>query len=385
MLVTPDLDKRSLLRGMNLRQSAKAYQVSSLKRSIPMIRQPDLARILVLGVGSAGSNTVNRLMESGITGVECIAVNTDKQHLDSTRAHIKILVGNEAAKGYGVQGSFRISREAVQESLIEISPLLDNVDVVFITAKLGGETGTVMAPTLAKLAREDGAVVVGAVTMPSRTEIWRHSLAVKGLEELREACDTVTVVENDTVMELFPIPANDYAFSMADRIIANMVKGISESLAAPSLINIDFAEFKTVMKTGGIAIAAVGESSSPFRAEQAARNALGSPLLRADCSEATGALIHVSGDEMLSLAEASRVAEVITENLRPGAFVTWGARVDSSIYDSLRVTLLLTGVKTSQLFNGFGVIPVEMYNLEPDVGTDQNLDLDLDLYQLENS
>jgi len=357
-----------------LRQSAKAYQVSSIKPSMPMIRQPDLARILVLGVGGAGSNTVNRLMESGITGVECIAVNTDKQHLDSTRAHVKILIGSDVRKGVDAQ-----------ESIIEISPLLDNVDVVFITAGMGGETGTIVAPVLAKLAREDGAVVVGAVTMPSRADAERHLLAVKGLEELREACDTVAIVENDRVMELFPVPANDYAFSMADRIVANMVKGISESLAAPSLINIDFAEFKTVMKTGGIAIAAIGESSSPFRAEQAARNALGSPLLKADCSEATGALIHVSGDEMLSLAEASRVAEVIAESLRPGAFVTWGATVDSSIYDSLRVTVLLTGVKPAKLFNGFGVIPVEMYNLEPDVGTDQNLDLDLDLYQLENS
>ena len=385
MLITADLDRRSPLRGMSLRQSAKAYQVSSLKRSIPMIRQPDLARILVLGVGGAGSNTVNRLMMSGITGVECIAVNTDKQHLDSTRAHVKILIGGKATEGYGTERSFQISGQAVQESIVEISPLLDNVDVVFITAGLGGETGTVVAPVLAKLAREDGAVVVGAVTMPPRAEVEKHSLAVKGLEDLREACDTVAVVENDRVLELFPTPTNDYAFSMADKIVANMVKGISESLATPSLSNIDFAEFKTVMKTGGIAIAAIGESSSPFRAEQAARNALGSPLLRADCSEATGALIHVSGDEMLSLAEASRVADVITENLRPGAFVTWGATVDSSIYDSLRVTLLLTGVKTSQLFNGFGVIPVEMYNLEPDVGTDQNLDLDLDLYQLENS
>jgi len=385
MLITADLDRRSLLRGMSLRQSAKAYQVSSLKRSIPMIRQPDLARILVLGVGGAGSNTVNRLMESGITGVECIAVNTDKQHLDSTRAHVKILIGGEATEGYGAERSFQISGQAVQESIVEISPLLDNVDVVFITAGMGGETGTVVAPVLAKLAREDGAVVVGAVTMPPRAEVEKHSLAVKGLEDLREACDTVAVVENDRVLELFPTPTNDYAFSMADKIVANMVKGISESLATPSLSNIDFAEFKTVMKTGGIAIAAIGESSSPFRAEQAARNALGSPLLRADCSEATGALIHVSGDEMLSLAEASRAAEVITESLRPGAFVTWGATVDSSIYDSLRVTLLLTGVKPTKLFSGFGVIPVEMYNLEPDVGTDQNLDLDLDLYQLENS
>jgi len=350
-----------------------------------MIRQPDLARILVLGVGGAGSNTVNRLMMSGITGVECIAVNTDKQHLDSTRAHVKILIGGKATEGYGTERSFQISGQAVQESIVEISPLLDNVDVVFITAGLGGETGTVVAPVLAKLAREDGAVVVGAVTMPPRAEVEKHSLAVKGLEDLREACDTVAVVENDRVLELFPTPANDYAFSMADKIVANMVKGISESLATPSLSNIDFAEFKTVMKTGGIAIAAIGESSSPFRAEQAARNALGSPLLRADCSEATGALIHVSGDEMLSLAEASRAAEVITESLRPGAFVTWGATVDSSIYDSLRVTLLLTGVKPTKLFSGFGVIPVEMYNLEPDVGTDQNLDLDLDLYQLENS
>jgi len=374
MLLTADLDKHSLLRGINLRQSAKAYQVGSIKPSIPMIRQPDLARILVLGVGAAGSNTVNRLMESGITGVECIAVNTDKQHLDSTRAHVKILIGSDTRKGVDAQ-----------ESIIEISPLLDNVDVVFITAGMGGETGTNVVPVLAKLAREDGAVVVGAVTMPSRADAKRHLLAVKGLEELREACDTVAIVENDRVMELFPVPANDYAFSMADRIVANMVKGISESLAAPSLINIDFAEFKTVMKTGGIAIAAIGESSSPFRAEQAARNALGSPLLRAERSEATGALIHVSGDEMLSLAEASRVAEVIAESLRPGAFVTWGATVDSSIYDSLRVTLLLTGVKPAKLFSGFGVIPVEMYNLEPDVGTDQNLDLDLDLYQLENS
>jgi len=358
-----------------LRQSAKVYQVeSSYKPSIPTIRQPNLARILVLGVGGAGNSTVNRLMESGIIGVECIAVNTDKQQLDSTRAHIKILVGSDITKGHGAQ-----------ESIIEISPLLDNVDVVFITAGMGGETGTVVAPVLAELAREGGAVVVGAVTMPSRAEAERYSLAVNGLQELREVCDTVAVVENDRVMELFPIPANDYAFSMADRVVTNMVKGISESLAAPSLINIDFAEFKTVMKTGGIAIAAIGESSSPFRAEQAARNALGSPLLRAECSEATGALIHVSGDEMLSLAEASRVAEVITESLRPGAFVTWGATVDSSIYDSLRVTLLLTGVKHAKLFNGFGVIPVEMYNLEPDVGTDQNLDLDLDLYQLENS
>jgi len=385
MLLTAYLDQHSLLRGTNLRRSSKVCQVTSHKPSIPTIRQPDLARILVLGVGGAGSNTVNRLMESGITGVECVAVNTDKQHLDSTRAHIKILVDSGVAKSYGAEGSFQTYREAVQESIIEISPLLDNVDVVFITAGMGGETGTTVAPALAKLARENGAVVVGAVTMPSRVQFERHSLAVKGLKELGEACDTVAVVENDRVTEFFPTPANDYAFSMADRIVANMIKGISESLASPSLINIDFAEFKTVMKTGGIAITAIGESSSPFRAEQAARNALGSPLLRADFSEATGALIHVSGDEMLTLAEASRVAEIITESLKPGAFVTWGATVDSSIYDSLRVTLLLTGVKPFQLFNGFGVIPVEMYNLEPDVGTDQNLGLDLDLYQLENT
>lgn len=348
------------------------------------LREPGFAKILVFGVGGAGNNTVNRLMENGIIGAECIALNTDKQHVDAVHAHQKFLIGEKTARGLGAGGNPEFGRLAIEESEDKISALLNNVDVVFVAAGMGGGTGTGAAPRVAEMAHARGAIVVGVVTMPFRHEKARLGVAVEGLNQMRRVCDTVVVIDNNKLMEIVPqLPINE-AFAIADGILANMVKGITETIALPSLINLDFADFRSIMKRGGVAIVGVGESEAPNRAEEAVRNALQCPLIDVDYEGAHGALIHVSGDDTMTLAEASRVAEIVTEVMNEEAMVIWGARVDPSLTGLMRVTLLLTGVHSPQLLGGFGMRLLDLINMESDAGPDQTLDIDLELYQLED-
>ncbi|MEM0050170.1 MAG: cell division protein FtsZ [Candidatus Bathyarchaeia archaeon] len=331
------------------------------------LREPGSCRIIVIGVGGAGNNTVSRLMESGITGAECIAINTDLQHLNVTRAHQKILIGEKLTRGLGSGGDPNIGRAAIEESIEQVDKLLNDVDIVFVTAGMGGGTGTGAAPVVAKLAREKGAIVIGVVTMPFKIEKGRINIALKGLNDMRRECDTVIVIDNNKLMWLVPhLPINE-AFRVGDQVLANMIKGITEVVSMPSLINLDFADFRTIMKRGGVAIAGIGESNAPNRAEDAVQKALRMPLLDVDYSGANGALIHITGDENLTIEEANTVGEIITQMMNDDALVIWGARVDPNLKGTLRVTLVMTGVKSPYLLSGYSSKAPELYDLDSEV------------------
>jgi cell division protein FtsZ len=340
-------------------------------------------RILVIGVGGAGNNTVTRLMDTGTAGAECIAVNTDALHLNASKAHRRVLIGEKLTKGLGVGGDPKLGRQAIEESRKTIEDLLSDVDIAFVTAGLGGGTGTGGAPVVAEIARRKGAITVGVVTTPFRIEKGRNQYATTALTEMRRYCDTVVVIDNNKLMQLVPqLPINE-AFRVADQVLANMIKGIVETISAPSLINLDFADFKTIVRRGGVAVVGVGESDAPNRAEEAVRNALRSPLLDVDYAGATGALIHVTGDAHMTIEEANRVGEIVTEMMDTNALVIWGARVNPEHDGKLKVTLVMTGVNSPHVLSGFGTIAPQLFNLDPYVEPERPLDVKLNLYQLE--
>jgi len=348
------------------------------------IQSPGYCRIVVAGVGGAGNNTVTRLMENGVVGAECVAINTDALHLSVSKAHRKILIGEKLTRGLGVGGDPKLGRAAIEESRKRIEDLFTGADIAFITAGLGGGTGTGAAPVVAEIARRKGALTVGVVTTPFRIERGRMEHAAFALTEMRRQCDTVVVIDNNKLMQLVPqLPINE-AFRVADQVLANMIKGIAETISAPSLINLDFADFKTIVRKGGVAIVGVGESDAPNRAEEAVRNALRSPLLDVDYMGAKGALIHVSGDNQMTIEEANRVGEIVAEMMDDDALVIWGARVNPELNGFLKVTLVMTGVNSPHLLSGFGAIAPQLFNLEPYAEPEKPLDVKLGLYQLEN-
>lgn len=347
------------------------------------LHEANQCRIVVVGVGGAGNNTITRLMEMGLTDTECIAINTDKQHLDATNATKKILIGEKTTNGIGAGGDSKVGEAAIKESKKRVGKLFTNADVVFLAVGLGGGTGTGAAPVIAEIARRKGATVVGVVTMPFRIEKGRIQCAIEGLREMQRKCDTVVVIDNDKLMGLAPhLPLNE-AFKIADRVLANMIKGIVETISEPSLVNLDFADFRTVVKKGGVAIVGFGESDAPDRAEEAVRNALRSPLYSVDYEGATGALIHVSGDSEMTIEEANRVGEIVTEMVSKNATVAWGARVNPDLAGALKVTLLLTGVRSPLQSGWLGMVMSELYDMDPDPELKEPLDVDLGLDQIE--
>jgi cell division protein FtsZ len=348
------------------------------------IRQPGYCRIVVVGVGGAGNNTVTRLMEAGITCAECIAINTDALHLNVSKANQKILIGEKLTKGLGVGGDPKLGKAAIEESKKRVEDMLSNVDIAFITAGLGGGTGTGAAPVVADMARRKGAITVGVVTTPFRIEKGRDVNAAIALSEMRRRCDTVVVIDNNKLMQLVPQLPISEAFRVADQVLANMIKGIVETISTPSLINLDFADFKTIVSRGGVAVVGVGESDAPNRAEEAVRNALRTPLLDVDYAGATGALVHVTGDNQMTIEEANRVGEIVTEMMDCSAMVIWGARVNPQQNGKLRVTLVMTGVNSPHILSGFGTIAPQLFNLEPYAEPEKPLNLDIGLYQMES-
>jgi len=364
---------------------SKALQYAWHDATGKNINPPGHCRVVVVGVGGAGNNTVTRLMDMGIPSTETIAVNTDALHLAVSKANSKLLIGEKLTRGLGVGGDPKKGRAAIEESRKVVEDLLTDADIVFVTAGLGGGTGTGGAPVVAEIARKKGAITVGVVTIPFRIEKGRMRNATHSLTELRRECDTVVVIDNNKLMQLVPqMPINE-AFKVADQVLANMIKGIVETISTPSLINLDFADFKTIVKRGGIAVVGIGESDAPNRAEEAVKNALRSPLLDIDYAGATGALIHVTGDNQMTIEEANRVGEIVTEMMHNDALVIWGARVNSQSSGTLRVTLVMTGVNSPNLLSGFGTIAPQLQNLEPYTNEPEKpLNIDLNLYQLEN-
>lgn len=352
-------------------------------------RAGDLSRcrIMVLGVGGVGNNIVDRLVEAGVSNsnVDCIAINTDLQHLKAVRASKKILIGKKVTKGLGAGGDPKIGKAAIEESIHKIDTLLNNVDVVFVAAGLGGGTGTAAAPFVAELARKKNAIVVGFVTVPLKIEKGRARYASSALNAMRRACDTVVVIDNDRLMEFVPHHPIKETYKVADQMLANMIQGIVETISEPSLVNLDFADFRTIVRKGGLAVVGVGESDAPNRAEQALRNALKSPLLDIDCTGATGALINVVGDNHTTVEEANRVGEIVTEMMGHDARVIWSARAKPSEDGFLKVTLMMTGVNSPKIQKGYGSMMPKLYDIESSFAEPEKpLHVDLGLDQLEN-
>jgi len=311
-------------------------------------------RIAVVGVGGQGSNLVNRLYTSGIKSADTIAVNTDLAHLNIINAHKKILIGKEITNGLGAGGFPEIAEKCADSSRVEIERALEGYDLVFIAAGMGGGTGTGAAPVVAKIAKGLGATVIAAVTYPFALERSRKQKAEWGIERLAKEVDTAIVVENDRLLSYVPNLPIEKAFALVDNITGNAVKGIADTITLPSLINLDFADLRNVVMNTGMAVINIGYGSGPDRVERAIKSTLQHPLLDVDIEGAKGALIHVAGGSNLTISEATRIGEGVTEGLSPSANVIFGARMLPEFNDQIRVMSVITGVKAK-----FGTKPKE--------------------------
>jgi len=308
------------------------------------------ASIRVFGVGGGGNNTLTRMKEIGIKGAECIALNTDAQDLLYTYADTKILIGKELTHGLGAGSNPQVGEEAAKESEHEIKQKLQGADMCFITCGLGGGTGTGAAPVVANTAKKLGALTIAVVTIPFTIEGQkRYENAMQGLERMEESVDTLIVIPNDKLLELAPDLPLHTAFKIADEILTNAVKGITELVTKAGLVNLDFADIRAVMTNGGVAMIGVGESDSGDRATEAVEKAIENPLLDVDITDATGALINIIGGLDLSLDEAKKVIEVVSRRISPNAKMIWGAQLSEDMDKTLRVLLIVTGVKSPQI------------------------------------
>ncbi|MBT4350984.1 cell division protein FtsZ [archaeon] len=309
------------------------------------------ATIKVVGCGGAGNNTINRIVEVGVVGAETVAINTDAQDLLYTSADKKILIGRDLTKGLGAGSIPKIGEEAARESEHELKTAVAGADMVFITCGLGGGTGTGSAPVVAEMAKKQGALVVGIVTTPFSMEGQRrYENAMLGLEKLEASVDTLIVIPNDKLLELAPDLPLHTAFKVADEILTNAVKGIAELVTKAGLVNLDFADIRAIMGGGGVALIGVGESDTENRAFEAVEKALTNPLLDVDVGGANGALINVAGGTDMTLEEARKVVETVSDKLDQEARIIWGAQISPDLEGSIRVILIVTGVNSTQIF-----------------------------------
>lgn len=304
------------------------------------------ANIKVIGCGGGGNNMVNWLYKKGIQGAEIIACNTDQQHLDIVEADRKFLIGKDVTRGLGCGGYPEKGAEAAQENLNEIKSSLKDADMVFVCAGMGGGTGTGAAPVVASVARDSSAIVIGTVTMPFKIERARVDKAEFGLMQLRKVSDTVIVIDNNRLVTIAGNLPIQQAFAVANELISTMIKGIVETIAVPSLVNLDYADVKTIMTNGGVAAIGVGASDTNNRVDEAVRGALSNPLLDINYEGATGALIHIAGGPDMTLDDINRVGEMVTESLDEDANVIWGARVDDNMKGKITVMTIITGVNS---------------------------------------
>jgi cell division protein FtsZ len=304
-----------------------------------------LAVIKVVGVGGGGTNAVNRMVDAGLTGVEFIAVNTDAQALLMADADIKIQIGVQSTRGLGAGADPAVGLAAAQESRDELKEALKGADMVFITAGEGGGTGTGGAPIVAELGSEIGALTVGVVTRPFGFEgRKRGDQAERGIDELRERVDTLIVIENDRLLQVVEKRTSIVeAFRMADDILRQGVQGITDLITVPGLVNLDFADVRTIMRDAGSALMGIGTAAGENRAAEAARSAVSSPLLEASIEGATGILLNVTGPPDIGLFEVNEAAEVVTSAADQNANVIFGAVIDEAHADEVRVTVIATG------------------------------------------
>ncbi|MFL5965182.1 MAG: cell division protein FtsZ [Gaiellaceae bacterium] len=304
-----------------------------------------LAVIKVVGVGGGGTNAVNRMVDAGVSGVEFIAVNTDAQALQMADADVKIQIGSDATRGLGAGADPAVGHAAAQESRDELKDALKGADMVFVTAGEGGGTGTGGAPVVAELGHEIAALTVGVVTRPFAFEgRKRADQAEQGIEELRDRVDTLIVIENDRLLQVVEKRTTIVdAFRMADDILRQGVQGITDLITVPGLVNLDFADVRTIMRDAGSALMGIGTASGENRAAEAARTAVSSPLLEASIEGATGILLNVTGGSEIGLFEVNEAAEVVTSAADQNANVIFGAVIDDALADEVRVTVIATG------------------------------------------
>ena len=313
-----------------------------------MQRAPELENLAVLrviGVGGGGSNAVNRMIAEGVGGVDFIAINTDNQALLLSNAPTRVRIGEKLTRGLGAGGNPEKGEQAANESVDELYQVLQGSDMVFITAGMGGGTGTGAAPIVAKVARELGALTIGVVTRPFLFEGSRRSQSAEmGIAALKEHVDTLIVIPNDRLLEIADrrVSLTD-SFQMADDVLRQGIQGISELITIPGLINLDFADVKTIMSEGGAALMAVGHASGDDRAAVAAEQAISSRLLDVTIDGASGILFNVTGGPDLSLFEVNQAAAIIRETAHPDANMIFGAVIDENMGDEIRITVIATG------------------------------------------
>ncbi len=307
--------------------------------------------IKIVGLGGCGSNTISRLVESNVSGADLFAANTDAQHLLKIRSPHKILLGRRLTRGLGAGAIPQVGEEAAREAEETLKSAMRGADMVFVTCGLGGGTGTGSAAYVASLAKEMGCLTIAICTWPFRAEgAVRWENADYGLEKLRAHADTVVVIPNDKLIELVPRLSLDAAFKVADDVLMRSIKGITEIITKPGLVNLDFNDIRTIMRGGGVAMIGLGEAESENRADEAVEEAISSPLIDVEISGATGALINVTGGPDMTVAEAERVAEIVQARINPNARIIWGAAIEAALEHRIRVMLVLTGVKSKNIF-----------------------------------
>lgn len=324
----------------------KGFQTDEELRTILELRK---SRVIVLGIGGAGNNTITRLKEIGIEGAKAIAVNTDAQDLLYSDADDKVLIGKGVTGGLGAGGDPKIGFEAARENKDDIDNVLRDNDMAFITCGLGGGTGTGASPVIAERSKQLGLLTIGVVTLPFSMEgKLRMENAKTGLNELMSAVDTLIVVPNDKLLEIVPDVSMMSAFKVADEILVNSVKGITELITKPGLVNLDLADLRAVMKDKGLALIGMGMSKTGSRVTEAAEKALSNPLLSLNIEGADGALINITGGSDITIREANQIVEVVSKKLSPNAKIIWGAQIDPGLKGSVRVLLIITGVKPKE-------------------------------------
>lgn len=323
--------------------------------------QAGTATIKVVGVGGGGGNVVNRMIESGLRGVEFIAVNTDKQALELSKANKKIQIGEKLTRGLGAGANPEIGKCSAEESKAEIAEALKGADMVFVTAGMGGGTGTGAAPIVAETSREMGILTVAVVTKPFPFEGKRRTTqAEAGIDELKQCVDTLIVIPNEKLLQVVEKQTSIMdAFKMSDDVLRQSVQGVSDLITIPGLVNLDFADVKTIMLDAGIAHTGIGRASGDHRAQEAARQAIHSPLLETSIEGAGGVLINVTGGKDLGLLEINEAAELVQKSVDPEANIIFGAVIDENLKDEIVITVIATGFNKASSYNNFNDLQLD--------------------------
>jgi cell division protein FtsZ len=310
--------------------------------------------IKIIGCGGGGSNTINRCVDAGISGAQLCAINTDAKHLLTVRAPKKILIGRTTTRGLGAGAIPEVGEQAAHENDIEIRNFLQGSNIVFVTAGMGGGTGTGSAHYVARIAKDQiQALTIGVVTLPFKAEgTVRMENAVAGLDKLRRICDTTIVIPNDKLLELVPKLPIDAAFKVADEVLMQTMKGLTEIITKPGLVNLDYSDIQTVMREGGISFVGIGEADKDTdnRVDAAVKEALTSPLLgEIDLKDAKGALIRVVGGPDMTVGEAQKAAEIVTNSVNDRARIIWGCSIEPELEGTIKVLLIVTGARSKYM------------------------------------